>query len=136
MRDKIFALLIHDNPDSLLGLKWALRELEVETFSVRNCQEAEGLLPQTQPQVVFVDTSLTEGSWVDAINLAERTDVPPNVIVVGANTNIDLYLSAMEHGAFDFVAPPFELEPLEYVVQSAALDARARKHAQARAAVV
>lgn len=135
MKDHIFALLIHDNPDSLIGLKWALRKLTVETFSVRNCQEAEGLLPQTQPQVVFVDTTLTDGSWVDAINLAEKADVPPNVIVVGATTNIDLYLSAMERGAFDFVAPPFELDSLEYIVQSAALDARARKQALARAVV-
>ncbi len=135
MKDHIFALLIHDNPDSLLSLKWALRKLAVETFSVHNCKEAESLLPQTQPQVLFVDTALTNGSWVDAINLAERADTPPNVIVVGSTTNIDLYLSAMERGAFDFVAPPFELDSLEYVVQTAALDALARKHAQAQAAI-
>ncbi len=135
MKDRTFALLIHDNPDSLTGLKQALRKLAVETFSVRNCREAEILLPQTQPQVVFVDTTLSEGSWVDAIHLAEKADVPPNVIVVGSTTNIDLYLSAMERGAFDFVAPPYELDPLEYVVQSAALDARTRKQALAQAAV-
>ncbi len=135
MNDRIFALLVHDNPDSLIKLKWALRKLGVETYSVRNCQEAEGLLPQTQPQVVFVDITLTDGSWADAIHLAEKAEVPPNVIVVGSSTNIDLYLSAMERGAFDFLAPPFELEPLEYVVHSAALDARARKQAMAHAAV-
>ncbi len=136
MKEKVFAFLIHDDPNSLIDLKSILRKMGVETFSVRNIREAERLIPQTQPQMVFVDTSLRDGSWKDAMKLAETADVPLDVIVVGPGTDINLYLSAMERGAFDFVASPFQLEPLEYIVQSAALDVRARKQAQAGAAAV
>jgi DNA-binding NtrC family response regulator len=135
MNDRCFALLVHDRPTPLDSLKSALKDLSVDTFSVRSCEEARRLIAETQPQVVFTDTSLPDGSWMDMLSLAEDAPSPVNVIVVGANKDVRFYLNALEQGAFDFVLPPFEKQALDFVVQSAAQDSRQRRYARARAAV-
>jgi DNA-binding NtrC family response regulator len=134
MRHRLFALLIHDGPEPLDSLKWALKGLSVDTYSVRTCREVERLLSQTQPQLVFTETSFSDGTWVDIINLAERSEAPVNVIVVGASPDPKLYESVTGRGAFDLIVPPFAQESLGCVVRSAELDARQRREAQARAA--
>ena len=106
------AILVHNQPYPLESLKPVLRDLSVETCSVRTCEDAGRLLTQTEPQLVFTDTSLPDGSWADVVRMAERASSPVDVIVVGAKEDIRLYLSALEGGAFDFVLPPFELEAL------------------------
>ena len=133
MWDRLFALLIHDSSHPLESLKSVLRDLMVDTYSVRTCEEASSLLNQTHPHIIFTDTALPDGSWADILSLAAKADVPVNVIVVGNATNTRLYVSALERGAFDFVAPPFEREDLARVVGSAERDIRSRREALARA---
>jgi DNA-binding NtrC family response regulator len=134
MNNRLFALLLHDHSNTLESLRLALRDLSVETFSVETLEKARRLLPQTQPHLVFTDTSLPDGSWTDVINLAEKAGTPVNVIVVGGSNDMKLYISALERGAFDFVLPPFEHEPLDYVVHSASEDVARRRRELVRAA--
>ena len=135
MDDRNFALLLHERPAPLESLNAALKDLSVETFSVNTLEEARRLLSQTQPQLVFTDTKLPDGTWADVVDMAESAASPVNVIVVGSNKDIKFYISALERGAYDFVLPPFERQALDYVVHSAADNARLRRQALARAAV-
>ena len=135
MSDHVFALLVHSHPEPFESLKRALWDLSVETFSVETCREARELIPQCKPRVIFAENALPDGSWLSILSIAEAADVPLSLIVVGAVPNTRSYLSVMERGAFDYVAPPFEHEPLEFVVRSADLGARRRREALARAAV-
>ena len=134
MMEHLFALLVHDQPEPFESLKQALKDLSIETYSVETCKEAADLIAQCKPHIIFTESALRDGSWVSILNLAEVSDVPLNVIVVGAIPDTRFYMSVMERGAFDFVAPPFEHEPLEFVVRSAELDARRRREATALAA--
>jgi len=131
MENPLFALLIHDRPHPFEALKEALKALAVRTFSVRTCEELDRLISQTQPHLIFSDTSFTDGTWMDVVRSAEEAPVPVNVILVGANDNMKLYVSALERGAFDFILPPFERQGLEFVVTSAARDASRRRQFQA-----
>ena len=126
---QVFALLIHDHSDALESLENRLKKMSVETCNVRTLVEAERMLPKTRPQLMFTDTSLPDGSWADVINLAERSGTPVDVIVVSTREDIELYISALERGAFDFVIPPFEQNALEYVVHAAIEDVNCRRHA-------
>jgi DNA-binding NtrC family response regulator len=121
MKDRVLALLVHDQTSPVDSLRRALKGLSIGTYSVRTCSEAERLLAQIHPQVVFTEISLSDGSWSDILNLAGKAPAPVNVIVVGATPDTKQYLDVMEGGAFDFVAPPFEPEPLGFVVRSAEL---------------
>lgn len=127
MCGRYFALLVHDQPEPVESLKVALRDLSVDTYSVHTLEEAGRLIPQTQPHLVFTEVLLPDGSWGDVLNLAEKADTPMNVIVVGATKDTKLYISAMERGAYDFLLPPFEREPLDFVVESAGQDVRHKR---------
>ncbi len=121
MKDRISALLVHDQASPLDSLKFALRDLSIDPHSARTCSEAERLLTRIRPQIIFTAISLADGSWSDIVKVAEEAPFPLKVIVVGTTPNIEQYLSVMERGAFDFVVPPFEREPLGFVVRSAGL---------------
>jgi DNA-binding NtrC family response regulator len=136
MNQHLSALLVYDQPHPLESLKPVLRDLSVETCSVRTCEEAGRMVTQMRPQLVFTDTFLPDGSWADVVRMAKMASSPVDVIVVGAREDIKLYLSALEGGAFDFVLPPFEHEALEFVVESARQDVRRRRQGQGGAAVV
>jgi FixJ family two-component response regulator len=84
--------------------------------------------------VIFTQSPVADGSWVRIADMADEANVPLSVIVVGTVPDTRFYLSIMERGAFDFVAPPFEHEPLNYVLQSAAMSAHRRRQESARAA--
>jgi DNA-binding NtrC family response regulator len=135
MSQHLFALLLHDHPEPFEGLKRTLRDLSVETYSVSTCKEAMDLIAHCKPHVIFSENSVVDGSWVSVLNMAEAAEVPLSVIVVGDHPDSRHYLSIMERGAFDFVAPPFEHEPLNFVVKGAALDAHRRRVAAAVASV-
>jgi DNA-binding NtrC family response regulator len=136
MSDHLFALLIHSQSDPFESLKRTLGELSIETYSVSSCREAEDWISQCTPQLVFTQSSLPDGTWVSIFSMAERAKLPVSVIVVGSAPDTRLYLSVMERGAFDFVVPPFEREPMKFVVQSAAMNAHRRREASARTLVV
>jgi len=130
MSERLFALLIHDGREPFEDLRRTLKDLSVETFSVETCQEARELIAQCKPQLVFTENSLADGSWVSIQQMAEDADVPLSVIVVGSDSRN--YLSVMERGAFDFVAPPFEHEPLNCVVRCAAAEALRKREVSAQ----
>ena len=88
-------------------------------------------MDQTQPELIFTDPRLADGTWLDIINLIESASAPLNVIVVGASENTNLHASAMENGAFDFIQPPFNAESLGHVLRVAVENVRHRRVAQA-----
>lgn len=120
MTKQLFALLIHGGSDHFECLREALKRHSVHTYSVSTCKQAENLLAQCKPDLVFTESSVTDGSWLSIQNLAEAARMPLSVIVVGSLPNTQLYISVMELGAFDFIAPPFERDSLDFIVQSAA----------------
>lgn len=134
MRNHLFALLVHDHAEPFESLRRALRDLSVETYSITTCKEARDLISQCQPHIIFTESAVADGPWTRILKMAEAADVPVSVIVVGTVPDTRFYLSAMERGAFDFVAPPFEHEALNFVVRSAALNAHRRREALAHAA--
>lgn len=133
MTDHLFVLLIHDRPGRFDSLRQVLRDLSVETFSVGTCKEAADLISQCKPHIVFTQAALPDGSWLTVQRIADDAKVPLSVIVVADVPDTRKYVSIMERGAFDFVVPPFEHEPLKFVVRSAALDAQRRREAATRA---
>jgi DNA-binding NtrC family response regulator len=135
MSERLFAILIHNHPEPFDSLRRVLKELSVETYSVDTCKQAQELINDCQPHLIFAESCVADGSWVSILNMAEAEAVPLNVIVVAALPDMGFYLSVMERGAFDFIAPPFEHEPMKFLVKSAARDCHRRREASARMAI-
>jgi len=134
MKPHVCVLLVHDNDFPLEELSRSLRVLGVNPCRARSCAEADHLIRELEPDVVFSDTGLCDGTWQRVVNLADRAPQAVNVVVVGKHDDMELYLSALEHGAHDFVAPPFESEGLWHILRCAVENTSVRRGALSRAA--
>ncbi len=133
MDDPIRAVLIQDELDSLEPLAGVLGDLSVETHCANGFKEANRLIMRQQPQIVFVNQSQWCDFFEEIVQLANSADHAFNIIVVGPIPQVEWRASAIAHGAFEYVAPPFTHENLTQVVHLAILDVVDRREALARA---
>ena len=127
-------LLVHTHSAHLEILNHALRRQSMRTEQAHTCKEADLLLAGPEPpELVFTDTELPDGTWADIVEIAERAAIPVNVIVVSRLVDIRTYIEALQSGAFDFIAPPFEDLALTHVVNCAAGNVATRRNTQAQA---
>ena len=135
MTERITALLVHQNSETLTTLKLALERQGMRILQAGSRAVAKRMLGGLNPApLVFTDTQLPDGTWADILAVAEKAKRPVNVIVVARLVNTRFYVEAIEAGAFDFIAPPFNATDLAYVVRSAVDNVVARRSTQALAA--
>jgi DNA-binding NtrC family response regulator len=131
MTERITALLVHHNSETLAMLKGALERQGMRVIHAESRAQAKRLLGGRSPApLVFTDTQLPDGTWADILAVAEKAAQPVNVIVVARVVDTRFYVEAIETGAFDFLAPPFVAIDLAYVVRSALDNVVARRTAR------
>ncbi len=131
MTEKTKALLVHHNSETLAILKGALERQGMHIIHAESRVQAKRLLGGLNPvPLVFTETQLPDGTWADILAAAEKASRPVNVIVVARVVDTRFYVEAIETGAFDFLAPPFNATDLAYVVRSALDNVVARRAAQ------
>src|SRR3954463_1251999 len=112
-------ILIVDDEEAVC---WALqRALTAEGYSVAvaaSAEEAFTLAAQQRPDAVILDVRLPGMDGLTALDQLRKLTHDAPVIVVTAFGNLNTAVRAVEGGAFDYLAKPFDL--------SQALDAVAR----------
>ena len=130
MTDKASALLVYQDSDTLRDLQHALERQGVRVIQATSRADAKRQLGGINPApLVFTDAQLPDGTWADILGLAEKALLPVNVIVVARLVDTRFYVEAIEAGAFDFIAPPFNSTDLRYVVRNALDNVIARRTA-------
>ena len=121
MNEAISALLLQSQRSLNVALKFALHGAGIQTHHVRSCAEARRVLAQPKrPHVIFVDSTLPDGTWADVVIPADKCPRPLNVVVVSPELDVDLYIKVLEGGAFDFIVPPFMGADLLHIVNCTA----------------
>ena len=113
-------LMVSASGEIDLPLRQALNAAGVAVRVVRSCAEARKCLSgKSIPAALFCETSLPDGTWSDVLSLAAsaRTRIP--VVIVSRVVDIELYLNALEHGAADFIVPPFCQQDVSHVMSCA-----------------
>ena len=130
MAEPTTALLVHQNAETMIALKFALERQGMRLAQAGSRAAAKRMLAGLAPvPLVFTDTHLPDGTWADILAAAEGARRPVNVIVVARTVDTRFYVEAIETGAFDFIAPPFNATDLAYVVRSALENALGRRAA-------
>ena len=130
MKQNVFALVAHERPEPCESLKPILRRLGVDTFSVHRCADALRLLDQTHPHLIFTDTQLPDGSWIDLVNTVEGAAIPICVILVGSTKDPEMLQAAIRNGAFGFISPPFDDGAVSQLITQAMFLVRTRRDRQ------
>jgi DNA-binding NtrC family response regulator len=104
-----------------LPLRRVLNEAGMHVRVAKSCAEAQQVLDSlSPPAIVFCDSSLPDGTWVDILTSGQAAQVP--VIVVSRLVDINLYINALEKGAADFIVPPFYGQDISHVLSCALHD--------------
>ncbi|MGH9448557.1 MAG: response regulator [Terriglobia bacterium] len=130
MQETIRALLVQDGEPCFQALESILEKQGIVIREAPGCAEALALIGQLDsPHLVFTDTRLPDGTWADVLNLVSGVQPRNSVKVIVVSRVVDhrLYLDAIESGAFDFIAPPFEPDDVAFIVRSAILSAWERR---------
>jgi two-component system, NtrC family, response regulator AtoC len=128
MRFKV--LVIDDEPVLRESLEIALEASGYEVLSAKTGEEGLELFEKEDPDLVLLD------HWLPGINgdevlriLREKTPEIP-VIIMTAQGSIELAVTLMKSGAFDFLVKPFDLEQMEILLKKGVERVRLRKEVE------
>lgn len=130
MGGKVKVLLLFHQTRPYKDLRAALKKLAFPTVRAESFGQACRVLSQANPPLlVFTESELPDGDWSDVVSFSAGASSHVSVIVVGQEIDTRLYASAINIGALDFIAPPFDATDLAHVVRCAADTALARRQA-------
>ncbi|HEX5657108.1 MAG TPA: sigma-54 dependent transcriptional regulator [Polyangiales bacterium] len=76
-------------------------------------REARQALSEKSYRLVLTDVFLPDGSGFDLLQSLKKLATPPAVIVMSGDTALDHAISAVRHGATDFLVKPFSMDALD-----------------------
>lgn len=120
MQSKISALLIMPR-ERRLPLLEHLEACGVDLLTACDCGEAHRILDGRRPvQVVLTDVKLTDGDWRSVLAEVSHSDKRAEVIVCASLVDHNLWIDALEGGAYDVIVRPYQREEVRRILVSAA----------------
>ena len=103
-------LIVDDNADIRNILNELILDAGYKTRVAANYNQALSEIDKKMPDVAILDVKLDKGDN-DGIELlshikSKNNDVP--VIIITGHANVELAVSALKHGAFEFIEKPFD----------------------------
>jgi class 3 adenylate cyclase len=110
MADRPRILIVDDEPFNVDYLEQELAELEYDTLSATNGQEALDCIHSSPPDLVLLDIMMP---IMDGFAVLERLKADPStrdipVIVISAMTDLQSVVKGIKGGAEDYLPKPFE----------------------------
>ena len=115
-------LIVDDEESICWGLERLLTETGHDVSVAASAEEAFESVKHEPPDLVVLDVRLPGMDGLTAMERFNRLAGPIPIVVITAFGNLDVAVTAMRNGAFDYLAKPFDLE------QAAALIDRALEH--------
>lgn len=110
------ALIIDDELDILELISLTLKKLEIECTTATNVTEAKNLLEKETFHFCLTDMRLPDGDGLAIVEYIQQNMPEVPVAVITAYGNMELAVSAIKAGAFDFVSKPLNLRVLRDLV--------------------
>lgn len=114
-------LIVDDEPDIRMLVDGILRDEGYETRQAANSDAAIAAFRARRPSLVILDVWL-QGSRLDGLGIlaalqAEEPVVP--VVMISGHGNIETAVTAIQHGAYDFIEKPFQSDRLLLIIRRA-----------------
>jgi two-component system, NtrC family, response regulator AtoC len=96
--------------------------LSEEGFLVGTANDGEtGLLlaRRENPDLILLDLKLPDMDGIEALSQINNMDPRPVTILMSGHGNVDMAVSAIKMGAYDFIEKPFSLDKLKIIIKNA-----------------
>jgi DNA-binding NtrC family response regulator len=110
-------LVIDDEPILRDSLKVALETSGYGVITARTGEDGLDLFQKESPDLVLLDHWLPGMNGDEVLRHIKEVDEEVPVIVMTAQGSIELAVSSMKMGAFDFLVKPFELDQFEALIK-------------------
>lgn len=111
-------LIVDDEVDLLHGLQRTIAmEINCEVFVAKNSFDAIKLLKDRDVDVVLSDVCMPEMDGISFLNTIKEYDPLITVIMMTAYGTIEMAVTAIKHGAYDFIRKPLEEERLIHLLR-------------------
>jgi DNA-binding NtrC family response regulator len=120
MSDRLSIMILDDEPIVGKRLKLALKRspYDVETFE--DPRVALERLAERTFDIVITDVVMGDIDGIQVLERVQSTSPRTKVIIMTAYAMMHMARKAMDRGAFDFIAKPFEPAELRELIQHAA----------------
>jgi DNA-binding NtrC family response regulator len=117
MRSRI--LYITGHPEDARNLSQMLRPLPLILDQADTVKQAEGRLHSQEYDVVLTEASLPDGKWLDVLHMVRDSAREPEVIVTDRHADARFWAEALNLGAYDLLAQPFEPSEVQRILSNA-----------------
>jgi two-component system nitrogen regulation response regulator NtrX len=122
-------LIVDDETDIREIVSGILSDEGHGTRTARNSDEALAAIEARRPHLVFLDIWL-QGSRLDGLQILQfiKTEHPTTpVVMISGHGNIEIAVSAIKMGAYDFIEKPFKADRLVLVAERALETSRLKR---------
>lgn len=112
-------LIIDDDTSVLETTAVLLREHGYSVISCENAKDAMAKLRENKVDVVLTDIRMPEVSGIELLEEVRSINMDIPVILMTAYAELDIAISAMGKGAFDFIVKPYKSELLVHSIEMA-----------------
>ena len=112
LADKRSVLVVDDDAEIRSLLTDLLKEEGYAVTAVRSGAEASAAVAKALPDLVMMDVQLPDTDGIGLLKQLKQGHSELEVIVMTAFGGSSTAIKAMEHGAYDYVTKPFELDDL------------------------
>jgi two-component system nitrogen regulation response regulator NtrX len=128
-------LIVDDEPDIRLLIDGTLRDEGYETRQAADSDTTLAAFRARRPALVVLDVWL-QGSRLDGLAVLQtlqREEPQVPVVMISGHGTIEMAVTAIQHGAYDFIEKPFKSDRLLLVIRRALEAAKlARENAELR----
>jgi len=117
--ERYLALIVDDEPDILELLEMTLSRMDIDCQSAADLNGAYSLLEQHDFDLCLTDMRLPDGDGIDLVRHMQKQHANIPVAMITAHGNMELAITALKAGAFDFVSKPVDLTVLRNLVNTA-----------------
>jgi len=97
-------------------VKNAMNQWALEAVHCSSLQEARGLLPDSTFSLIFCEETLVDGTYREVLNISGKA-LKTRVVVISPMSHVEeIYLEAMDAGAFEMIASPCRVSDVQWVV--------------------
>jgi len=127
MMPALEVLVASSELESRLHLRDILTKLGIDPIclpTIRDCHES---MAQRQIGLIFCDTHLADGTYMDLLSFCRGRESKPRVVVTSRLADWDEFKEALRRGAFDLIASPCRPTDVEWMLIQAKRDERSRQ---------
>jgi len=106
------------DPD--LALQEILGEILKNRFRIfvaNNLADSKNIIDQEDPHLIFIELVLPSEDPIQFIERTKRSKAHTQFIVITDNATVENAVSALRHGALDFLKKPFEIDDIARIVE-------------------